>query len=261
MAENKIFNEKTPSEKNEVNPDQFADIKVDTLVGEDKKYKTADDLAKAYAHSDAFIAQTKAERAEDRAKIKVLEDMLNAQQNKTSMEDPGLNSPNEKNPPVDNGEPNLAESEENNSDLDIESRFKELYEKQKEQDSYSTNVETAANKLTEKFGSEALANKFVREKAEDLKVSVDWLMDMAGRSPVALYKTLGIEGTASKSSPNASNLEAINGAAFRGESTSDKRNFKYYEEIRKSDLKAYYKADMQAQLMKDAREQGSAFYS
>lgn len=260
MADNSIFSDKTPV--TEIKPDQFADIKVDTLVGEDKKYKSADELAKAYAHSDAYIAQMKAERVEEKARLKVLEDMLNARQKNSNVEGENLNSSKQDDPPARHEEPdNRRSSEENNSDLDIESRFAEFYEKQKEKDSFSNNVETAAKRLVEKFGSETEANKFVRSKAQELKVSVDWLMDMAGRSPDALYRTLGVDGITSKSSPNSTFDNAINGAAFRKESNSSSRNFKYYEDIRKSDPKAYYSASTQAQLMKDAREQGSAFYS
>lgn len=229
-------------------------ITAETLVGEGQKYSSVDELAKAYANADAYIARVKAERAQEQAELKVLRDIAQARSN--SAEPVENNShinqtPRHENPPVDEGR-------QKNDETDLAALVRAEIEKTTEASRFSGNVDTVAKRLTEQFGTAYKANEFIKTKAAELGVTVDWLMDIAGRSPQALFRTVGLDSTQSRASPNAGTDANVNTAAF-GNSAA-KRNFRYYEDIRKTDPKSYHSQAIQRQMFKDRQDLGSAFY-
>lgn len=233
-------------------------ITVDVLVGEGQKYASADELAKAYVNADAYIQQAKAKQLELEAELKVLRDIATkVPTNSSNNTDPVNNNPNprlDENPLGDKDRQN-----EQNSNKDLSALISEEVEKIEQTKRFQSNVDAAAQKLSEHYGSATKANEAIRQKAVELGVSVDWLLDMAGRSPQALYRTIGIEGAQSRTTPNATTDNGINTNAFGN--ARDKRNFRYYEEIRKSDPKSYYTPAIQRQMFNDAKELGSSFYN
>lgn len=224
------------------------DISVDTLVGDGRKYATPDDLAKAYANADAHIAHLKAKLAEQEMREKVLKDLEDA---KTKQQAPTITEPREPNPPV------APERKDDLSNVDIGELIRKELSEDRKKTSFAENVDLSARKLAEKLGSTAEAQKFVEKKAQELKVDVQWLMDVAGRSPDAFLRTVGINDI-SVSSVTAGQQGDVNTQAFNRQ--ANRRNFKYYEEVRKTDPKLYYSTEFRKQLFTDARDQGPNFY-
>lgn len=226
-------------------------ITVETLVGEGQKYSSVDDLAKGYANADAYIQAAKAKEVELQAELKVLRDMAEAQKSSPNVSDNLNSTPRHENPPV--------VVDRQNEQKDLSALVSEEVEKIEQTRRFQTNVDAVAQKLSDHFGSSTKANEMVRQKAKELGVSVDWLMDVAGRSPQALYRTIGIENSTSRNTPNTGTDGNINTVAFGNKSPG--RNFKYYEDIRKSAPKSYYVPSLQRQMFNDRQEQGSSFYS
>lgn len=247
-TENDIFNSKPNDEGTEFNVDN---INVETLVGEGRKYGTPDELAKGYAHADAHIAKLKAELAEIKMREKILQDLEEAK-NKNKQEDLGNTQERQEHQPAP------EERKDKFSEVDIGELVRKELEDRDKKTSYSDNVNSSASKLAEKLGSVSEAQRFVETKAKELKVDVKWLMDVAGRSPDAFFRTVGINDI-SVNSPNANQQSDLNSLALTNQ--RNRRNFKYYEEIRKTDPKAYYSTELRKQLFEDARAQGSAFYT
>lgn len=236
MADNDVFS-----------PDPVElDLGFNDLVGDDKKYKDPDALAKAYANIERHARTLEAENAKARAEL----DTLQATNHSAPSEPPRQEPPKT----GDNREP--APSSPPRNEDDFRSQIKEEIRALNEQERGVNNIETTARKMIEVYGNESAANEAIRKRAKELDVSVDWLRDSAARSPSAFYASMGIpsNGGTDRSTPAPNN--EVN---FRGGS-SDRKNFEYFDRIRKDDPKLYFSAATQREMMNQAREMGADFY-
>ncbi len=240
---------------------QEVEVKFEDLVGEGRKYQDPDQLAKAYGHADAYIAALKAEKIRIEAENKVLKELDESRnkRNNDSGNESNRGSPNDDNSRKEDPPANNRPNEHNKNDdvnKDTSERIREELEKYEKEKTFSNNVNSVSEKLEKYYGNARDAQKAIHEKAKELSVSTDWLMDIAGRSPEAFFNTIGID---KQSVSTPSSQGDVNTAALK--SNANRRNFKYYEEIRKTNPKHYYSPQIQKELMKDAREQGAAFYN
>lgn len=231
--------------------DETENISLDTLVGDDRKYKSPDELAKAYVNADSYIEKQKRELAERDAELKILRELRDAQLSK-KIENSGDNDPpgrQHETPP----DPAALKA----SDVDINKLVREELAQASEEKRRADNINEAAKTMTQRFGSPAKAQEAVRRRAEELGVGVDWLMDSAAKSPSAFYATMGISPTdRSASSPgfrHEVNIERTTSGGLR--------NFTYWEELRKKSPKTYYSPETQKQLFAARRELGDKFYA
>lgn len=244
-----IFSNKTIEENDNENKSE-AQITFEALVGEEQKYKTPDDLAKAYGHADAHISKLEREMAEMRAENKVLKDL--AETPKKKQEDDNLRS--QEPDPAD--DPSANRNKVVDENVDLNSLIREELDKADKERSFSGNVNAVAEKLEKFYGSASAAQRAVAEKAKELNVGVDWLMDIAGKSPSAFYNTVGIDQR-SFSTPSAGG--DVNTQSFGRD--ANRKNFAYYENIRKTDPKLYYSAGLRKEMFAQAQAQGERFYS
>src|SRR5574343_1896243 len=127
-------------------------ITANDLVGEDKKFKTVDDLARGKAEADRVIQARERELAELReelAKRTGLEEVLER-----------LKTQNNQTPPDNSGSTTEHKpAAVALSDEDLERRIEELTAKKTEEQRIKENVAVVANRLIEEFGSEDKANE------------------------------------------------------------------------------------------------------
>lgn len=116
------------------------------------------------------------------------------------------------------------------------------------------NVAAVDSKLTELYGDKA--GSMVEAKAKELGMSLDKLQDIASESPVAFMQLVGAEQTESKPDFTQSTVNT-NADSFN---TPQKRNFAYYQKLRKEDSKRYYSNAVQQQMLQDRLQLGDAFY-
>ena len=235
-----VFNPQTP--------DVVVDLGFNDLVGEGRKYKDPDELAKAYAHIEAHVRKIEAENARIRAERDTREANPNPNPN------PSAGREQEGNP--DPGNPPPQREAPKPDPVDFRSQIREEVRALNETERAVANMEAAAAKLVEIYGNPLEANKALQARANELGVSVDWLRDSAGRSPKAFYASMGItEGTTPRSQHTPSS-----GGGHRLEGGSEVRNFEYFEKIRKDNPKLYFSATTQREMMAAARTMGSDFY-
>lgn len=218
------------------------------LVGEGKKFKTIDDLAKSKIEADSFIETLKAELVAERAKVKTqaeMEDTIRA-----------LSAP--KAPPaplaqterVENKAPDLSTAIK--AELDALDRSKVI----------RNNIETVTNRLVEVYGSEEKAGEVVRARAVELGVSTKFLMDSASTSPKAFYAQIGLDET--RLAPAPAPRGEINPEAFRRSNTSQYAPGSY-EHIRDSvagkDVKKLLDPNYLNASMKAALENPDKFFA
>lgn len=224
------------------------DLTLNDLVGEGKKYKDPDELARAYAHIESHTKTVESENAEIRARL----DSIEATNHNPNNPNPdGQGEPRkDDNPPAN---PPKA-PDDKGKDVDFRSQIRDEVRALNEEERAVANIETAAARMVEVYGDSEKANQAVINRAKELGVSVEWLKDSASRSPSAFYASMGIQSGHSSSTP-------ASGQGVRPPSDgSNLRNFEHYDKIRKENPKLYFTAALQTEMMREARTQGSDFY-
>ena len=219
------------------------------LVGEGKKFKDPEALAKGKLESDAFIEQIKNENAglrkelEERVKLSQILDEIK----KGTGNQPGGSK--------DTSQPQALDPDE------VKKLIKNTLNETVQENTAKQNVLEAERTVIEKLGSKDAALKFITEKAREMGVSGDWLMSVAASNPKALYAVLGLEATGNKQQPtnvtspdssvNTSKQQfAPNGGQVKA-GTKD-----YFEKIRKENPSLYWKPEIQNEIF-EARKRGT----
>lgn len=224
---------------------------LDQLVGDDKKYKTPELLAKSRLDADTYIAQLQREQAQLREELatrtSVDDAIKNFQRNTQQAPASEVQTSPAAAPAID--EKTLAE------------RIRQVTQEQNIEQRQASNVETAARRLTETFGDSTKANQVVQQKAAELGVTVKFLQDTAAQSPQAFFSLLGLEQQATQTTQRTHS--DVNVQAFGQQNSSGPKpgTYAFYEAIRQEDKKRYFSPQVQNQLMKDALEKGDAFFS
>lgn len=224
------------------------------LVGEGRKFKTQEDLARGKFESDRMIAFKNKEFDDLRTsylelleqnkagpKLQELLDRLNDQQ-LTSRETPPSNE-DTKSPAMDYKE--------------IESLVSRKIQETEMSRKQEANFNVVKNKLIERFGNNY--KNSVKQHMDELGLSDDDVNALARKSPTAFFKTMGLEDkeTESFQAPPRNERRSDNFVP-KG---SEKRNWAYYEKLRKAEPKVYLDSKTQTQMYKDALEFGDAFYT
>lgn len=167
----------------------------ETLVGEDKKFKDVESLAKAKVQSDNFIKQLERELAEIREanqKAMTLEEVKTAilSQMKPAVTDPIT-------PPVQPAQQPATPV----NDSDLEAKIAELMAKKESEAKSTENRMKVQDTLRNKFGSDA--QLILNQKAKELGVTLDYLAGIANNSPSAFFKLVGLDDAPAPLSPTA----------------------------------------------------------
>lgn len=233
----------------------ISEITLEDLVGEGKKFKTTDDLARSKAEADRVIAARERELAELREalnKRESVEDLLKNLQNRTPPEqrnNEGSNS----NPPAP--APTLT-------DEDLAKKVRDVLQATTAEQRRETNLIQTVDKLTEILGNEDKATAFVSNKAKELGVETSWLQDIAAQNPTAFFKVVGLDGQA-PTGMTGTRSDVNTGAFLDYNDSGPKPNtYAYWEGLRQEKGDAwYFQPEVQNQIMKAAFENGDAFYN
>lgn len=222
---------------------------VDQLVGEGKKFKTIDDLARGKLEADRFVLKLQSEIEELRGDLNArerLDELLARLEEKQS--GGGANS----------SQGNQPSSERPNSP-NIAELIEQTITKRDAAKTASENIAEAERALEKHFGADYDAK--VKQRAKDLGISFKAINDLAKESPKALLELVGV--TTGK--PQVYNTPTSSLATERmGLSpNAGARNYKYYQDLKAKDKSHYWSADVQLQMHKDAiaaADRGEDFY-
>lgn len=229
------------------NPDETPAVFFDELVGEGKKFKDQESLAKGKWESDRVIAERENELKELREELAArdkIEDLLSRVKPPESAPSttPSAEAHQPAKPAVDQDE--LAEM------------IRKTLDAEKVNTRVAENVNTVSAKLVELFGDEAKASQVVKERARELGVSVEFLQSTAAQSPKAFFDLVGVKDQATSVGPTKSD---VNPQAFGNRTSAAKPGtYAFYEEMRKTNPVQWQK--MQPQIHKEALEKGEAFF-
>lgn len=222
---------------------------VDQLVGEGKKFKTLEDLAKAKLESDAFIVRLQQEMAGIREDLNTRVRMEELLDRLESNPDEGTN----------NAGNNQNQNNSPDNSPDFETLIEQKLTKRDADRKASDNVAAVKQALKAYFGDDYEAK--IKARVLDLELDQTELNDLAKRSPKAFLKLVGIEGQSKDTSP--SYTPPTSRTSVLPTLQTGQRTYKYYQDLRKSDPTTYWRPDVQLQLHKDAiaaANKGEDFY-
>ena len=230
-------------------------------VGEGKKYKDTKAAGRALIEKDLFIESLKKEAEEARQELRSrlsVEEALTKLREKPETYEAGQAHQASQGGSGANGDAG------NNLDIDklveekLAQREQELQQKTREQKEQE-NLSEVQQRLQEVYGPN-FATK-VKEEAEKLGVSTQFLTETGRREPKALYKLLDLDtqrGYRDITDP-APAPSRVNTAGMTNPGNVD-RTQSHYEKLRKTDPKRYWSAEVQQQRHKDALRLGAKFF-
>lgn len=225
---------------------------LEELVGEGKKFKTPEDLARGKYEADQMISHKNQqfdqlredylklrEEYTSRAKLEDLVDQL-AQRQLASSESNTQNTNEASKPSID---PKEIESL-------VSSKIQE-FELSKKQ---TENFNQVRSRLSERYGNNY--QSVLKEQIEQLGLTEMFVNDLARNHPQVLYKTLGLD------QPKSSEQFQAPPRSQRNDSfapSTQKRTWSYYQKMRKENPKLWLDNKTQTQMLKDRVELGDAF--
>jgi len=224
------------------------------LVGEGRKYKTQQDLARAVVEKEFHIKRVENENSEMRTDLKeketakTLEEILNQLEVLRTQ-------------PPSNGNNQNREAEQMQNTGLTSAEVEALIQKRESINQQKVNRDSVQKKLRETYGKDFVSK--VEETATHLGVGVDYLDNVAVQNPNAFYRLMGMEQTtqrkADEFSPPRSRLNFDSNS-----SSSNKKNFAYYEQMRKAKPSEYHSIKIQNEMHQEALaayERGEDFYA
>ncbi len=232
----------------------------EALVGEGRKYKTPEELAKSVAHKDEFIEQLKRELKETRelaAKNRTIEDLMEAvnksRPNRSNNDDndydeSGVNR---------NSENEQVNQKPVNTDEIVASVVKAL-ETKNTLEQQKRNLLAVQSALVKKYGQSYVSE--LNRLGEDRGLTPDILDKLAKDSPERFFKAIGISTSEATSNPNLFVPPAGQTRSVEGANKTGERNNKFYQNLKAKNPGAYWSAATQLQLHRDAVALGDRFF-
>lgn len=140
---------------------------------------------------------------------------------------------------------------------DLETRVQTILSNERAKANKESNLEKVRSALTAKYGEDY--NAILQETARSLGVAEKWIADMAASAPDGLLalvqKTKGEARPGAPSAPPASSVDTSK--AFN---QGTKKNYAYFDAIRKADLNKWLSRAVQGEMHDEAVRQGGSFY-
>lgn len=230
--------------------DHAPEVKFEDLVGEGKKFRDPDAVAKKIVHADRHIERLEAEMEELRTDLKArltVEEMLSKltprQPESREMTDTPRHEP-------------LEPDENKTKPINLQEEVKRLLETERSKERQQANLEKTRAGLKERFGGDY--NNKLKEIADNLSISTEFLTDMAKTSPEGFLRLVDSVATPDKNRPGLpdNKFDPLKKANVTGV-----KNQSYYRELRKNDPQAYFSKKVQLEMYNERLKQGADFYS
>lgn len=233
------------------------------FVGEGKKYKDSKAAGRAILEKDLYIERLEKEGSEYRQEIQSrlsIEEALtkmnsesntNSNAQATSQQEDGNTGANDSQGITPEAIDNLVEEK---------LKARELADQQRSiKEKEDSNLDLVRGKLSETYGPNFAAK--VKERAEELGVSTQFLTDTGAREPKALFKLLDLDVETPRRdlADPAPQRSVVNTASMTNAGPTD-RTQSYYDNLKKQNPSEYWTAKVQNQRHKDALRIGERFF-
>ena len=204
------------------------------LVGDGKKFKTVEALAASYSHSQEFIETLKTEKQEVQDRFEkssrseeVFNKLLETKENAT----------------VATPTPSMSPEE-------IQKLVADSITNTKTQEIAVANIKESNDTLVSQFGDVTKAQVFLRGKADELGLSVEFLMSTAAKSPTAFLNVIGVDAAKPAATPSLMTGSVNTEAQGKFNTGAKAGSEAYYKAMYKEDPKKYMSASVQKAIVK-----------
>lgn len=241
----------------EKQPDQLVKLDDNTdflaeLVGDNKKFKDAQALAKGKLEADMYVKTLEQKLDEMRSDYEEArkQNMAGARLEELITKLNSKQSDSDTNPPAkdDENTPQSIKPE------DVEKIVLSKMEDAKRRDIEQNNLSIVSAKLQEEFGANHVA--VLEQRRQMLGLGQDDVNALAKKSPVAFFRILGLD------QQRQDGFQSPPRSQIRNDSFSPnvpKRTWSYYQDIKKKDRNLYYAPKTIAQMHRDHAELGRDF--
>lgn len=203
------------------------EVKFDDLVGEGRKYRDQDAVAKALTEKDRFIAQLQRENAEAREAI---QKRINEQSFNDRLERLNARSPDEQQDP-----PAPQQGREAPAVTVTPETIDKLLDEREAKKKAEANLEVAVHRLKELYGDDY--KRHVAKQAQGLGITTADLTALASRSPDAFFRAIGVEANQRQVDAfSAPPRPSVTAPATAG----SQKNYQYYSKLRQEKGEAWY---------------------
>lgn len=229
------------------------------MVGEGKKYKDANELAKAYAHLNAHTQVIQRENRDYRtqeqdliSKQKTLEENMQKIMEKLSSQTIQTNVTPQDGKPVSPAavtQPPVQQSTLGPSDL--KRLVSDVIKEEATQAQRKANLDAVNAKAIETYGSLEKANEVVQQKAAEMGLQLNDFAEVAMKSPKAFFELIGVK-------PQSNSVETKPSAVFNEQNSrskpldkaliEDDTKWEYYTHLRRTKPDLYYKPEIQTKI-------------
>lgn len=222
------------------------------LVGDDKKFKTPEALARGKYEADITVDLYKKrmdelrvdylklrEESTKQAKLEELMDQMQRQRLADS----------EQTQAREDGPKPLKQEE-------VEDLFQRKYQEQRTRERQDDNQKLVLDELQKKWGDNY--SRLLKQKTEELDLSEDEVRNMAKNNPKLLFRTIGIDQQPQGDVFNAPPRSQQRSDSF-APSAPKQRTWSYYQELKKANPQLYLDRKTAIQMAKDAVSLGEAF--
>ena len=213
-----------------------------SLVGETQKYKTPEDLAKAYANADQFIETLKEENRKLREQVtqaKTIDEVLERMSKQGSTQE-------DDNPPAPGITPDV-----------VQQLVEKTLEGRKQQETRTNNLLKADQMMKEKFGEKA-AEVFKQRASSQQKAQV--LMELAATDPNEFVALFAGSPQVNANNFDAGSMNTTSVASNSGNRANVEWSKEWTAKIRKDDPQRYWSQDFQYKLQQTVSKNPSLYF-
>lgn len=225
---------------------------LDELVGEGKKFKSPEDLARGKAESDLYIRTLLRQKDELVADVTTLREKYNARESLEDLADQ-LRTQMTTSPPQ-NTPPGSEDSRPAFKPEELDSLVSNKIEQYNVQQKERNNFNTVQAKLKEIYGPN-FANS-LEKQINNLGLSIDDANALAKKSPSAFFKTFGLDeqktGDGFQSPPRNQRSDTFAPA-------TQKRTWSYYQNLKRTNPTEWSNPKTQVQMHEDYIRLGKEF--
>ena len=234
----------------EITNNQTNDSYVTQLVGEGKKFKDIESLAKGKLEADRHIGEITKTLDELRAELakqdyakSLLEQMNKASE--TTAEQPSSSIPS----------PSNTENTTQRASDDIEALVEKVITEKERSRTVTQNLSVVNEEMEKQYGDKA--GQILKAKSAELNMSLERLKEIAAESPTAFFQLVGVNNN-NKKVTSMTTQSSVRSENFN--SNSQERDFEYYQKLRKENRSLYYSPKIQNMMLQDRTRLGDKFY-
>lgn len=212
------------------------------LVGEGQKYKTPEDLAKAYTNADQFIETLKEENRklrEQAASAKTIDEVLERMSKQNV-------APEDDNPPVAGITPDV-----------VQQLVEKTLEGREAAKSKMDNLLKADSLMKEKFGEKA-AEVFKQRASTPEKAKI--LMELAANDPVDFVNMFGGQVSLPSNNIDTGSMNTTSVASNGGDRSKIAGTKEWAAKVRKEDPRTYWSQDFQYKLQQTVSQNPALYF-